>query len=554
MSLPKTSSAQRKAEELVKCGRDPIYFIKEYCKIENNGLRDFELWPFQEDAINDYLKYDRNIILKSRQIGMSTVTAAYAAWLFLFYPHSNILVIATKLSTAKIFIRKVKTILKYLPSWMKLSPITKETQQELENDQGCILKAAPTGDDVGRGESLSLLIVDEAAFIKDFEAIWTGLQPTLSTSKGRVIILSTPNGVGNMYHKLYEKSAKDWEGKVPGEKGCNNFNGIYLPWTVVPERDQAWYDEQIKDLTPTGIAQELECSFVGSGANVIHQEYLDKLRKNVKRAEFREGWDRGLWIWQKPKAGHNYIISADVSRGDSKDYSTFVVIDVQEGAVVAEYKGKSPPDRLAEMLDEIGRKYNNGVVAVEKNSYGYATLMKLRDFKYPNIYYPENKLTFATDYVYSGDIAKAGFDTNGKTKPAIIAKLEEVIRNEQIILPSDRLIAELQTYIWHKNGKAGAMKSYNDDLVMATAIGVWLYDASEYSKDVMETNQIMFESMGAQTTQIQDINTDGSVLGGKDEFSIWAPVPGSGVAKTDTMNRRSGIQQRVSKAWDWLLK
>lgn len=543
---------RHRRDEILKCGQDPLYFINNYCKIESDGLLDFNTWDFQDDCIKDFLKYKNNIILKSRQIGMSTLTAAYATWLFLFYPHSNILIIATRLATAKLFIRKVKTIIKHLPKWMNIwGEYEAETKHSIELKTGSIIKAVPTGDDAGRGEALSLLIVDEAAFIKGFEDLWTGLKPTLSATKGRSIVISTPNGVGNMYHKLYRGSAKIIDGTKPGDKGCNNFNGIKLSWQVVPTRDQEWFDNESKDMSVRAIAQELECDFVSSGENVIGETEIKWFQKMVKKPQYREGFDRCLWVWERPKVTHKYIIGSDVSRGDSKDFSTFSVIDVGEGEVVAEYRGKAPPDRLAEMLDEIGRKYNRALICVEKNSYGYATNMKLRDFNYPNIYFKDNNSVFAGDFVFSEDVSKAGFDMNAKTKPAVIAKLEETLRNKAIKVYSDRFVEELRTFIWHNGIRAQAMKGYNDDLIICMAIACWLYDVTEYSKENAEINQILFDSMGTTTTTIEDIKTDTSMNTNTD-YSIWAPTPGSGGRLG--VHAKGLAQGKLSKNWEWLLK
>jgi hypothetical protein len=549
-----SSVHQQRIAEIIKCGQDPNYFIDNYCKIERDGLIDFKMWPFQKDCVNDFLAHKRNIVLKSRQIGMSTVTAAYATWMFLFHPHSNIMIIATRLATAKLFIRKVKTIIKYLPKWMNIwGEYESENMFGIELKTGSIIKAVPTGDDAGRGEALSLMIIDEAAFIKGFDDLWTGLKPTLTTTDGRIIILSTPNGVGNMYHKLYEGSAKKWKGDIPGEGDRNRFNGIFLPWQVVPERDEEWFKSECKDMNARQIAQEYECDFVSSGDNVIGESEIRWLRGMVKAPTWREGYDRCLWVWERPKKGHSYILGADTSRGDAKDFSTFHVVDVVTSEIVAEYQGKAPPDRLAEMIDQVGRKYNNALAVVEKNSYGYATLMKLRDFRYTNIYFKDNKAIFFGDFVYNSDVSKAGFDMNSKSKPAVIAKMEEVLRNRGIKCYSDRFISELSTFIWSNGQKAKAMKGYNDDLVISMALTTWMFDVSEFSKDAVEADQIIFDAMGTQTTTVQDIKTDGQR---QSDYSLWAPVAGGssgGSTISDYAKRGGMVQGRIGHGWKWLM-
>ena len=186
-----TKKAQ--VQEIIKCGKQPSYFINRYCRIQHpvKGLVQFDTYDFQDDCVENFLEHRFNIILKSRQLGISTITAAYAAWLALFHKDKQILVIATKRTTAVNFIKKVKVIITKMPKWLMLSNIVANNTQGVEFANGSSVKAIPTSDDAGRSEALSLLIIDEAAFIKNFDDLWAGLYPTLSTG-GRTILLSTP--------------------------------------------------------------------------------------------------------------------------------------------------------------------------------------------------------------------------------------------------------------------------------------------------------------------------------------------------------------------------
>jgi phage FluMu gp28-like protein len=211
------TNKQKQVKEIIRCGKDPVYFMQKYVKIQHptRGLIPFETYPFQETCVADFENNRFNIILKSRQLGLSTLSASYALWMGIFQRDKNILVIATKLNVAMNFIRKVKTMLRSLPKWLVLPEVIADNKQTIEFSHGSVIKAIPTSDDAGRSEALSLLIVDEAAFVKNFDTLWMGLYPTLSTG-GRAIVLSTPNGVGGQYYKLYTDA-------VQGE---NEFNPI----------------------------------------------------------------------------------------------------------------------------------------------------------------------------------------------------------------------------------------------------------------------------------------------------------------------------------------
>ena len=112
-----SNAKSRQIKEIVKCGKDPVYFLNKYLKIQHpvRGLISFDTYPFQDDCIQDFIDHRLNIILKSRQLGMSTLVAGYAVWLAIFQRDKNILIIATKLSVAQNFIKKVKTMIRSVP-------------------------------------------------------------------------------------------------------------------------------------------------------------------------------------------------------------------------------------------------------------------------------------------------------------------------------------------------------------------------------------------------------------------------------------------------------
>ena len=156
------STREKQVAEIVRSGRDVAYFLATYAKIvTGDGLVPFDLYPFQRDCLDDFVQHRFNVVLKSRQLGLSTVTAGYALWLALFYKHQSILVIATKRDVAMNFIKKVKTMLRSLPKWIVLPTIVRDTMQEIEFSHGSSIKAIPTSEDAARSESLQLLVVDE---------------------------------------------------------------------------------------------------------------------------------------------------------------------------------------------------------------------------------------------------------------------------------------------------------------------------------------------------------------------------------------------------------
>jgi len=483
-------------KEIVKCGKDPAYFINNYARISHplKGLIPFKTYPFQDDLLIDFNDYRFNVILKARQLGISTITAAYIVWLLLFYRDKNVLVIATKFQTAANLVKKVKSIMLNVPPWLKIAEIKIDNRTSFVLTNGSEVKASTSSGDAGRSEALSLLVIDEAAHVENLDDLWTGLYPTLSTG-GRCIALSTPNGVGNWFHKTY----------IEAEQNVNDFHPTVLPWDKHPERDKAWFEKETRNMSYRQIAQELECNFNASGETVIHSEDLERLVQCIKDPTYRTGFDRNLWLWEQYSPEATYLMTADVARGDGHDFSVFHIIKLETMEIIGEYRGKPNLEEFAATLDSTGREFGNCLLVVENNSLGISILEKLRDREYPNLYHSVKGTHEYVDQLQAESIGNSvpGFTTSSKTRPLIVAKMEEFIRNKLITTYSSRLVDEFKTFIWNNN-KAQAMRSYHDDLVMALAIACWVRDtALTINKKDLEYKKAMMNAMQLNTRKLQ---------------------------------------------------
>ena len=401
------------------------------------GKIPFQLYPFQETTLVDFKDHRYNVILKSRQTGISTLTAGFSLWKMLFNDDFNCLVIATKQEVAKNLVTKVRVMNHYLPSWLKLTTV-EDNKLSLRYSNGSQIKATSAASDAGRSEALSLLVFDEAAFIDKIEDIWISAQSTLSTG-------------GNVH----------------------------------PERDQTWRDEQGVLLGPKGAAQECDCDFVSSGDSVIDPQILQFYKETyVQDPIEKTGFDGNLWKWQYADYSKTYIVVADVARGDSSDYSAAHVIDVEASEQVAEYRGKLDTKDFGNFLVALATEYNNALLVIENANIGWATIQQVIDRNYGNLYYMNKDLKYvdiehqhSNRYRSQDKSMVAGFSTTSRTRPLIISKLEEYVREKSIIIRSVRTIDELFTFIW-MNGRAEAMRGYNDDLTMSLAISLWVRDTA----------------------------------------------------------------------------
>jgi hypothetical protein len=471
-------------QEYKKCLESPIHFMKHYVKIQHpvRGTIVFDLFKFQEDTLSAFHDYKFNIILKSRQMGISTLVAAYSLWLMIFNKDKNILLISLKQDDAKEVITKVRFANENLPTWLKVKCL-EDNRLSLKFSNGSQIKAASTTKKSGVGHALSLLIIDEAALIEDAEDLWTSAQPALSTG-GNCIVLSTPRGVGNWFHKMWQASE---EGCMNGV-GKNEFHPITLPWHLHPERDEEWRRiEGEKQGSPKKASQEYDCNFLASGDNVVDLNIVEFYKKNkVKEPlEFR-GAEKALWIWEWPDFSHTYTVSADVARGDGEDYSACHVLDItgEMPTQVAEYKGSLGTKDFGNFLVELATMYRDALLIVERENIGWATIQQIIDREYKNTFYSSADLKYVdvqrqlTNRWDSEDKKMVpGFSTNLKTRPLIVDNMEHYFRDMAVDIRSKRTMAELETFIW-KNGKPIAMDGYNDDLVMSLAIGLWVRDTA----------------------------------------------------------------------------
>ena len=484
-------------QEYVKCASDPAHFMKKYCHIQHpqRGRIIFNLYPFQDKVLNLWKDNPYSIVLKSRQLGISTLSAGYSLWLMLFHKDKNVLCIATKQETAKNMVTKVKFMYENLPSWLKVHA-DENNKLTLRLNNGSQIKAVSAAGDAGRSEAVSLLLIDEAAFIDGIDTIWASAQQTLATGGG-AIVLSTPYGTGNWFHQTWVKA----------EANQNDFLPIKLPWYVHPERNEAWRKRQ-DDLLgdPRLASQECDCDFSTSGDTVFYSEWIEFISQTtIKEPLERRGVDRNLWIWEPADYTQSYMVIADVARGDGKDFSAAHVIHVESNTQVAEYKGQLPPKEFGFFLVGLATEYNQALLVVENANIGWSALDAIQERGYKNLYFSpksdagSNADAYFDQYMDNSKLVP-GFTTSMKTRPLVINKFREYIGDKSVVIQSKRLLEEMKVFIW-KNGRAEAQSGYNDDLIMSFAIGMYLRDTSlRFKSQNLEMSRATLSNMTVNRT------------------------------------------------------
>jgi hypothetical protein len=487
--------------EILKCAEDPIYFLKKYVYIQTSkGRTLFAPYQFQDKLFYLLNKHDRTIILKSRQLGITTLCAAYALWLMVFKKDQSILALAPTQEKAKNIVDKVRFAYSELPSWLKIAA-SEDNKLSLVLNNGSKIKAASGASESARGYTANVLILDEAAFIENAEELWGSAQQTLATG-GRAILLSTPNGMEGFFHKMWSEA----------EIGENNFIPVRLRWDVHPDRDQKWRDNQDKELGKKMAAQECDCSFISSGDTYFDSDDLEYYANNVIEPLETRGAQRDYWIWEYSQFDRNYMVIVDTGRGDGSDSSAIQVLDVYSGSQVAEYKGSLDTKQLSKLAISICLEYNNALLIVENTGLGHATMSDVLDLGYNNIYYsPKGDTLNVSQYMtqfYEYDTSRMtpGFTTSTKTRPEVLLAMRGYVKEHLISIKSVRTVNEMRTFVW-KNSKPQAQIGYNDDLVMSYAMGLYLRDSAiHYRSQGVDMQKAVLNGISRQSGYLPNTN------------------------------------------------
>jgi len=251
------------------------------------------------------------------------------------------------------------------------------------------------------------------------------------------------------------------------------------------------------------------CDFLTSGDTVfLPQDLLFYETTNLQEPIERRGVDGNLWIWEGPDYSTSYMVVADVARGDSLDYSTFHVFDIEKASQVAEFKSKISPKDFGNVLVAISSEYNDALLVVENANVGWATIEQILSREYKNLYYSskaENETVDSYMSKFENDKLVPGFVTSMRTRPLLIAKAMEYVREHSVTIRSKRLLEEMRVFVW-KNGKAQSQIGYNDDLVMAFSIGLFVRDSAlrlrQQGMDLTRAQLSSFTSLNQRNSKV----------------------------------------------------
>lgn len=279
----------------------PTYFITNFMHIQHPkfGRQKIELYPFQFELIETYHKYRRSVNMVSRQLGKTTIAAGYLLWYAMFVDDSTILIASNKYDSAQEIMHRVRYAYESIPDHIRAG-VKVYNKRSIDFDNGSRIVATTTTENTGRGMSLSLVYLDEFAFVEPNIAkeFWTSLSPTLSTG-GKCIITSTPNTDEDQFAEIWFGANKLVDGNG-NEKdvGINGFRPYMATWRAHPDRDEQWADYERASLGDDRFLREHECcahttpiTVCDDNGNII-ETTLGKLFNKLKFEHYKQKVDR----------------------------------------------------------------------------------------------------------------------------------------------------------------------------------------------------------------------------------------------------------------------
>lgn len=464
--------------ELRKCKEDPIYFIRNYVKIKHprRGQIPFKLYDYQERLIRAFQEHKYNIVLSARQTGKSITVSAYLLWFACFHFDKKILIASNKNKGAMEMIKRIKYAYEFLPMWLKPGASDEEwNKHSISFDNGSQIDSTATSDDSGRGEAISLLYLDEFAFVRPTiqTEFWASILPTLSTG-GDCIITSTPNGDSDLFAMLWRSAEvgkgvdlTEWEDdskkedEEPLEIDEVSFYPSYVPWDAPPDRDEQFRRKIIAKLGEIKWKQEYECQFLTSDSLLMDAIFLESmLRNKTNPLETRNG----VVFWELPKSNNTYIITIDPATGTGLDFSVIEVFHFPSLKQVAEFrKNTMNSNEVYAIFKWLTKLYESLMCelyfTVENNGVGEGIIALYQNEDHP----PQ------AAFISEEGKDRLGMRTGEKTKMVACLEMKQLIEKKHMHINSTVLIKELKTFTRRGSGYS-AQRGSTDDCISAVLL------------------------------------------------------------------------------------
>ncbi len=450
---------REEVEEYAKCMSDVTYFSEKYIKVISldDGLVPFKPYAYQSKMFKHFQDNRFSIVLACRQSGKSISSIVYILWYAIFNPEKTIAILANKGAVAREMLGRITLALENLPHF--LQPGCKELNKgTLTFSNNSKILASATSTSSIRGLSVNLLFLDEFAFVENANEFYTSTYPVITAGKDtKVIITSTANGVGNLYYRLWE-----------GARGKNNdFKDFRVDWWDVPGRDEAWKKQTIANTSELQFEQEFGNNFLGTSTTLISANTILGLkgRQPLKQRD-------NIKYFELPQEGHTYIMTVDVSKGRGQDYSTFNVIDIQDGLFkqVCTFRDNIiSPLIFPDIIVKIATEYNKAMIVIENNDIGAVVCNA--------IYYE-----FEYEHLFVESTVKAagvGVTMTKKIKRIGCSNLKDLVEFGKLQIHDLETINEIATFEV-RGSSYQASDGNHDDLVMNLVLFAWFVSSEAF--------------------------------------------------------------------------
>ncbi len=474
-------------EEMRKCREDIIYFAENffYIKVLGKGRQKIKLHDIQRELIKKIVDNQNTIICASRQTGKSTLMTIVCLWYALFQKDKEVAILANKEVQAKEILDRIKLAYEEIPNYIKAGVWT-FSQEIIRLTNGSKIYVSTTSATSLRGRSVDVLFVDEFAFVpaEIAEAFFKSVVPVLcSGPDSKMIITSTPNGIGNKFHELFSNA----------ENGrSTTWAWAKMYWYQIPGRDDGWKAKQLDmigyDMNMWN--QEFEIMFLEDGQSAINLEVIERLKKLCHPpAHSFDGGEYKIWCPAEPD--HIYSFGVDVAEGVGQDWSVVQILDITDptniihaGQYAVNY---IQPFVFAEKLNQIARSWGRPFLCVESNKEGSQVLDALI-----NIHNYDNIVTYTMKNDKRGYYQKPGIFCHQNSKYTGIMNFKYFIEHLEVVKIFDlATLKEFETFVRKENKTWISQKGKYDDRVMSMIWALFILekDVAEQYLDVLEYDE-----------------------------------------------------------------
>ena len=426
---------------------------------------------------NKHVYYSNGIVSHNSQ-----VSAAYLLWFAMFNFEKTTLIASNKNENAMEMIYRIKFMYERVPHWLKPG-LTDDgwNKHNIGFDNGSRIISTATSENSGRGLAISLLFLDEFAFVRDTvqSEFWTSMAPTLATG-GSCIITSTPNGDSNLFAQLWRGSNIPLNAE--SVVGSNGFVPIHVHWDEPPGRDEKFKELEKAKIGEIKWLQEYETKFISNDPMLFDTVVMSNYTEQVRQTR-PFGTIDDIIFFKQPMQNGIYIAGVDPATGTNEDYTTIVVFNFPNMEQVAEWRSNTMSSvqayhTLKKLLTIFEKAMATVYFSVENNGVGEGII---------SLFEADEYIPTSAEFISEAGAKRKGMTTTGKSKMKACITFKEMVERHGMKINSRVLVEEMKQYV-RKGGSYAAKPGGTDDLISSCLIALRIleevssFDQQAYDK------------------------------------------------------------------------